>query len=328
MKSRWKRLAIVFCMILLLAACGTKPTTSAGNQGKEKEYTIGITQIMEHPALNAAQSGFKKALEDAGLNVTYDSQNAQGDNSANTSIAKNLVSADVDLIFANSTPSAQAALSATSEIPIIFTSVTDPVGAELVKNLEKPGTNATGTMDAHPEAINKTLTFMKEEMEATTIGTIYNVGEQNSRAQVNNVKQIANELGMELKEAAVATTADVKQAAESLADQVDAFYIVTDNTVVAAIEAVVSVANQIKKPLFTADLDSLERGAFAAFGFDYFDIGYEAGEMAVKVLQEEAVPEVLDVQPPQTLRLKINKEAAATIEVEVKPEWNAEFVDK
>lgn len=328
MKSRWKRLAIVFCMILLLAACGTKPTTSVGNQGKEKEYTIGITQIMEHPALNAAQSGFKKALEDAGLNVTYDSQNAQGDNSANTSIAKNLVSADVDLIFANSTPSAQAALSATSEIPIIFTSVTDPVGAELVKNLEKTGTNATGTMDAHPEAINKTLTFMKEEMEATTIGTIYNVGEQNSRAQVNNVKQLASELGMELKEAAVATTADVKQAAESLADQVDAFYIVTDNTVVAAIEAVVSVANQMKKPLFTADLDSLERGAFAAFGFDYFDIGYEAGEMAVKVLQEEAVPEVLDVQPPQTLRLKINKEAAATIEVEVKPEWNAEFVDK
>ncbi|MDQ0176512.1 putative ABC transport system substrate-binding protein [Bacillus chungangensis] len=328
---KWKKSAItILGAALFLAGCGTssKQTKETGDSTGDKEiFNIGITQISEHPSLDSAQEGFKKALEDAGLEVNYDIQNAQDDNSANDTIATNLVHSKVDLIFANSTPSAQASLSKTTDIPIIFTSVTDAVAAELVQSMEKPGGNVTGTIDMHPEAIQNTLKFMKEELGAATIGTIYNAGEQNSRAQVDNVKKILDNLGLKLEEASVATTADVKQAAESLIGKVDAFYIVTDNTVIKAIESVVSVADEKKLPLLTAELDSLDRGAFAAFGFDYYDIGYEAGEIAVQVLKGEKKPSEIPVQPPQQLKLKMNKKTAETIGVKIKPEWEAELVE-
>ena len=141
-----------------------------GTNEETKKYKIGVTQIVEHPSLNAAYDGFKKAIEDAGLDVEYDIQNAQNDNSANTTIANNLVSTGVDLIFANSTPSAQAAASATQEIPIIFTSVTDAVSAELVASMENPGGNVTGTIDNHPDAIPNTMKFLKEELERKMLG--------------------------------------------------------------------------------------------------------------------------------------------------------------
>src|SRR5690606_34208710 len=140
-----------------------EPETAAQPEESTK-YKVGVTQIVEHPSLNAAFDGFKKALEDAGLDVEYDIQNAQNDNSANTTIANNLVSSGVDLIFANSTPSAQAVAGATSDIPIVFTSVTDAVSAELVASMESPGGNVTGTIDNHPEAIPTTMKFLKEEL--------------------------------------------------------------------------------------------------------------------------------------------------------------------
>lgn len=149
--------------IFILGACNNDTASPDTNKDEEKgkTYTIGITQVQEHPALNLATEGFQKALEEAGLDVEYDIQNAQGDNTTNDTIATNFVSANVDLIFANSTPSAQAALSKTNEIPIVFTSVVDPVGAELVESMEKPGGNVTGTSHHHPDSIPETLTFLK-----------------------------------------------------------------------------------------------------------------------------------------------------------------------
>src|SRR5699024_243870 len=136
--------------------------------GDGEKYRIGVTQIVEHDSLNAAFEGFKKAIEDAGLDVTYDVKNAQDKMDLNTTIANDLVNSDVDLIFANSTPSAQAAKSATDEIPIVFTSVTNAVEAKLVDSNENPGANVTGTLDNHPEAIPNSLTFMKEELDVET----------------------------------------------------------------------------------------------------------------------------------------------------------------
>nr|WP_249308669.1 ABC transporter substrate-binding protein [Lederbergia citrea] len=314
----------------ILAACGSNsasPTPESKPKEKDEQYTIGVTQIMEHPALNLAHEGFQKALEESGLNVKYDVQNAQGDNSANDTIATNFVGANVDLIFANSTPSAQAALSKTTEIPIVFTSVVDPVGAELVASMEEPGGNVTGTSHHHPDSIARTLKFMKEELGAKTIGTVYNAGEQNSRAQIDKIKVQMDELGLVLKEASASTTAEVKQATESIVDKVDVLYIVTDNTVVTAFESVVSVANDNKIPLIAADIDSLDRGAFAAFGVDFFEVGHEAGEMAVKILNGESKPSEIAAQPPKNLKFVINKKTADTIGVEIKPEWNAEILD-
>lgn len=319
-----KMLAIIFSAVLILAACGD----SGEVQKKEtpsKKYKIGVSQIVEHPSLNAAYDGFKKAIEDAGLDVEYDVQIAQGDNSVNTTIATNLVSADVDLIFANSTPSAQAAASATTEIPIIFTSVTDAVGAELVDSMESPGGNVTGTIDAHPDAITNTMKFLKEELGAKNVGMVFNSGEQNSRAQVDAVKEMLKDMDMTVVEASVATSADVKQATESLLGKVDSMYIITDNTVVSALESVISVANDNKIPMMVGEFDSVKRGGLAAYGFEYFDIGYEAGQMAVKILKGESKPADLPVQIPQKLKLIMNKDAASTLGIDIKDEWKAEF---
>lgn len=336
MKKRWVTYtAALFSIVLILAACGGKegasdPVADDKNNDKastEEKYIIGVTQIVEHPSLDAAFEGFQKAIEDAGLNVEYDKQNAQNDNSSNSTIANNLAGAGVDLIFANSTPSAQAAASATQDIPIIFTSVTDAVAAELVASNEEPGGNVTGTTDNHPDAIPNTMKFLKENLGAKKVGMIFNSGEQNSRLQVDHVKEILADMDMEVVEASVATSADVKQAAESLIGSVDSFYIITDNTVVSALESVISVANDNKIPMMVGEFDSVKRGGLGAYGFEYYDIGYEAGEMAVKILKGEETPESLPVQLPQNLKLVMNEETADAIGLKIQDDWNAEVVE-
>lgn len=331
MKKRMPIFTAALSAMLLLSACGAKndPANSAGGDEEKTgdTYTIGVTQIVEHPSLDAAFEGFQKAIEDAGLDVEYDKQNAQNDNSSNSTIANNLVGAGVDLIFANSTPSALAAAGATSDIPIIFTSVTDAVEAGLVASNEKPGSNVTGTIDNHPEAIPNTLQFLKDQLGSKKVGMLFNSGEQNSRLQIDKAKSVAKELGIDIVEASVATSADVKQAAESLVGSVDSLYVVTDNTVVSALESVIAVANDNSLPLMVGELDSVARGGLGAYGFEYYDIGYEAGEMAVKVLTGEAAPDELPVQVPQNLKLLINSKTAEQIGLKVEDSWNAETTD-
>jgi putative tryptophan/tyrosine transport system substrate-binding protein len=330
MKNNWKMMLVaLFSVVLILSACGEGEKTEEGEKtgADSKKYKIGVTQFVEHPSLNAAFDGFKKALEDAGLELEYDEQNAQGDMSNNTTIATNLVNSNVDLIFANSTPSAQAVAGATKDIPIVFTSVTDAVGAELIESMENPGGNVTGTIDLHPDAIPNTMEFLKEELGAKNIGMVFNAGEQNSRAQVDSVKEMLEEMDMKVVEASVSTSAEVKQATESLVGQVDAFYIITDNTVVSALESVISVANDNEIPMMVAEFDSVKRGGLGAFGFEYYDIGYEAGEMAVKILKDETKPADIPAQYPQNLKFVVNKDAADNMGVTIKDEWKPEFTE-
>lgn len=327
---------LLFGLMLLLAACGGggNDTSESSENNTENEtteevknYKIGVTQIVEHPSLNAAYQGFQDALKDAGLNVEYDYQIAQNDNSLNTQIAQNLASAGVDLIFANSTPSAQAAKNVTTEIPIVFTSVTDPVAAQLIDSIESPGANVTGTIDLHPEAIKTTVEFMKDALDVKSIGMVYNAGEQNSVAQVNQVKEIADSLGLKVEGATVSQSSEIKQAAESLIGKVDAFYIITDNTVVSALESIIQVADSNKLPLVVGEFDSVRRGGLLAFGFEYYDIGYQAGEMAAKILKGEATPADIPAEYPNTLKLVMNKDAIEKLGLEVKDEWEAELVE-
>jgi putative tryptophan/tyrosine transport system substrate-binding protein len=330
MKNNWKKMLVaLFSVVLVLSACGEGEKTEEGEKtgADSKKYKIGVTQIVEHPSLNAAFDGFKKALEDAGLEVEYDEQNAQNDMGNNTTIATNLVNSDVDLIFANSTPSAQAVAGATKDIPIVFTSVTDAVSAELVESMENPGGNVTGTIDLHPDAIPNTMEFLKEELGAKNIGMVFNAGEQNSRAQVDSVKEMLEEMDMKVVEASVSTSAEVKQATESLVGQVDAFYIITDNTVVSALESVISVANDNEIPMMVAEFDSVKRGGLGAFGFEYYDIGYEAGEMAVKILKDGTKPADIPAQYPQNLLFVVNKDAADKMGVSIKDEWKAKLTE-
>jgi putative tryptophan/tyrosine transport system substrate-binding protein len=314
---------------LLLSACGNAESDEAGSSD-EKSYKVGISQFVTHPSLDSATEGFKKALEEEGLTVEYDEQNANGDQTTVQTIAANLAGDNADLIFANATPSALAALNATKDIPIVFTSVTDPVVAQLVQSMENPGGNVTGTADMHPDAIPNTVKFIHENFPDATIGTVYSAGEPNSVVQVEIMREAAKELGMnEPVESTVATSAEVKQATESLVGKADVIFIVTDNTVVSALESVVQVANEKDIPLFVGELDSVDRGGFAAYGFSYEDIGYEAGVMAAQILKGEKQPSELPAQYPQNLKLVINKKAAEEMNIELKDEWNdiAEFIE-
>lgn len=337
MFKRMKSIAAVGILgsVLLLSACGTsgdstseEPKTSGGAKTEAKTYKVGISQFVAHPSLDNATAGFKRALEEAGLQVEYDEQNAQADQNNVQTIATNFVGDNVDLIFANATPSALGALNATKDIPIIFTSVTDPIGAGLVKSVDEPGENITGTIDNHPDAIPNTVKFIQEQMGAKTIGVVFNSGEPNSVAQIEMVKAAIDGTNLKLAEATVATSAEVKQAAESLIGKADCLYIITDNTVVSALESVIQVANDHDIPLFVGELDSVARGGFAAYGFDYGDIGFEAGQMAAQVLKGEKTTAEIPVQYPQNLKLVINKKAAAEMNIELKEEWNeiAEFI--
>ena len=330
--NKLKRFGVVlFSVVLLLAACGggeksgAPEKNDASKNEDAKKYTIGVTQLVEHPSLNAAFEGFKQAIADAGLDVEYDVQNAQNDNSANTTIATNFASSGVDLIFANSTSSAQAVASATQEIPIVFTSVTDAIGAELVDSLESPGGNVTGTIDLHPDVIPLTMKFLKEQLAAKKIGVVFNAGEQNARVQIDKVKELAKEMDLTIVEAPVATSADVKQAVDSLVGKVDSLYIIKDNTVVSALESVTSVAIDNKLPMMVGELDSVKRGGLAAYGFSYHDLGYETGEMAVKILKGESKPAELPVQVTKNLKFVVNEETAAAIGLDIQEEWQAEI---
>lgn len=310
-----KSLAVLLSgAMLLLAACGGGGSDQASGEKKEKTVKIGITQIVEHPSLDAAREGFIEALKDAGYeegkNLKLDYQNAQGDMNNNMSIAQKLVSDKNDLILAIATPSAQAAVQATKDIPILFTAITDPVGAELVQSLDKPGGNATGTSDTHPDAIKNTIAAIKKFIpDAKKVGIIYNNGEPNSVVNVKHAREALEAAGLEAVETTISTSSEVKQAAESMVGRVDVLYIPKDNTVVAALESVITVANDKDIPTFVGEGDSVKRGTFASYGFDYHDLGYTTGKMAVEILEGKK-PSDMPVGFPENLELIVNKKAA------------------
>ena len=336
-------LLIVIAMIsvFVLAACGSSDDTNTSEEADETDdaegtenadgdtYVIGATQILEHPSLDEAYNGFQAAIEDAGLDVEFDYQNAQNDQNNVKTIADNFVADDVDLIFANSTPSALGALNATKDIPILFTSVTDAVDAGLVESMEEPGDNITGVVDLHPEAIENTVQFIDEYFEGANIGVIYNAGEANSVAQIDAVEAAADGTSLSISERTVSNSSEVQQATSSLAGEVDVFYIVTDNTVVSALDTVVGVANEQQIPLIVGEPDSLEKGGFATFGIDYHTIGYRTGEMAVEILSGEKTPGDINVEYPSEMQLFINKDAAEAQGVEWNDAWDedAEFIE-
>ncbi|UFT99678.1 ABC transporter substrate-binding protein [Radiobacillus kanasensis] len=322
-RGMWKGIASGFAALLLLSACGGGDESTSGDAGESSSsYKVGATQIVEHPSLDAAYQGFQDALADAGLEVEYDLQSAQNDPNNASVIANNFVADNVDLIFANSTPSAIGALQATKEIPIIFTSVTDAVGAGLVESMDQPGENITGVLDLHPDAIKNTISFIDQYFEGAKVGLIYNAGEQNSVTQIEAVKEATDGTSLELVERTVATSADVQQAATTLVSEVDVFYIITDNTVVSALDSVIGVANEQDIPLIVGEPDSLKKGGFATFGIDYHTIGYRAGEMAAEVLQGEKTTADIPVEHPSEMQLFINKEAVEEQGVEWNSDWD------
>lgn len=328
-----RKFALVASALFLLVGCGANQSgDSAPTAGEQKKVKIGISQIVEHPSLDEARKGFIAALKDAGYedgkNIQLDYQNAQGDMNNNISIAQKFVGDQADLILGIATPSAQASVKAVegTDIPVVFTAISDPVGAKLVGNLEKPGGNVTGASDGDRNGYKDSVQAIKDFYpNAKKVGILYNSGEQNSLANVEKVKKAMQEIGLEPVEATLTKSSEVQQAVESLVGRVDAIAYYKDNTVASALESVIKVANDNKIPFFAGDSDSVKRGALAAFGFEEFDIGYKSGKMAVEILQGKK-PGDIPVAYPDEVKLYINEQTASTIGLTLTEEMKKDSV--
>lgn len=276
------------------------------------DKTVALTAIVEHPALDAARDGVKDELKaagfEAGKNLKFEYQSAQGNPGTAAQIARKYVGEKPDVIVAIATPSAQAVVSATKTIPVVYSAVTDPVAAKLVKTWDASGSNVTGVSDLSPLAKHLEL-IRKVVPGAKRIGVIYSPGEANSVAIVDALKKAVAEAGLSLVEAAAPRTVDVAGAAQSLVGKADVIYAPTDNNVMSALEAVVKVAQQARLPLVAADTEAVKRGAVAALGLNYYDLGRQTGKVVVRVLQGEA-PGAIPSQVSQTFELHVNPAAA------------------
>lgn len=288
--------------------------------------SVGITQIVEHPALDASRQGALDELAERGYvegeNLSIDFQNAQGDTTIAAQIARKFAGDRLDLVLAISTPSAQAAASAMPETPIVFTAVTDPLMARLVSDMDVPGGNITGVVDAPP--LQAQLQLIRDMFpEAGRLGVLYNPGEANSVSQIEQLNAMAPELDFALVEVTASRTSEVMGAARSLAGRVDAIYVPVDNTIVSALESVLRVGYDADIPVFTGDTSSIERGALASLGFSYYDMGRQTGELIARILDGEQAGD-LAVGTVETLELFLNRRAAEQIGYEIP----AEFVEQ
>lgn len=286
--------------------------SAPAQEADAKTFSIGIVQIVEHAALDAAREGFKKALSDAGVNATFDEQNAQGDQSTLSTIGNRFVSEQVDMILAIATPSAQSMAGITTEIPILATAVTDFEVAKLVTSNAAPGGNVSGTSDMNP--IKDQIALIAELFpDAATIGCIYNSGEDNSVLQAGIAKAEVESLGKTYTEITVSSTNDVQQAAQTLVGKCDAIYVPTDNTLASAMAIVVDVANAAKIPVICGESGMVDAGGLATLGINYFELGYQTGAMAIKVLTEGADISAMPVEFAAGFDAAFNAETAAAI---------------
>lgn len=290
-----------------------------------KTFKIGVTVIVSHPALEADQKGFEKAIADAGLMAEYDYQNAQGDMANATTIAQKFKNDDLDLVHAIATPTAQAAVKVIKNKPVVYSSVTDPVDAGLVKTMGPSGTNVTGISDAWP--IERQIELYHQMVpSAKKWGTVYNAGDANSVKSIGWTRDAMKKFGLELVEVTISNSAEVYTGAQTLVGRVDAIYITSDNTVVSALESVVKVANNNKIPLFGGDTTTVETGMIAAYGLNYFQVGYSAGKKAVLVLKGQD-PGTIPSGLTENLSLWINLKAAREQNVTV-PEKFVNMAEK
>ena len=309
----WKR----SMMMLALGLGALVGIAGCGNNANNGMKQVGVIQLVEHPALDAANKGFVQALADQGFKegetVQIDQQNAQADQSNLNSIAQRFTSDRKDLVLAIATPAAQTMANASHDIPIVGTAITDYVQAKLVKSDDKPGTNVTGTSDASPVDQQVDL-ILAIKPQTKKIGIVYSSSEVNSQIQAEKMKAYAATKGVEVVEVTVSNVNDIQQAAQNLvAQNVDAVYTPTDNVVASAIGNLVAITDAAKIPVFPAEEGQMKGGGVASYTVDYEKLGYQAGLMAAKILKGEAKPEDMPIETATELKLVINPEKAAQL---------------
>ncbi|MGB5444406.1 MAG: ABC transporter substrate-binding protein [Psychromonas sp.] len=285
-----------------------------------KPVYVATTAIVEHPALDAVRYGILEVLNENGYsgdNLKFTFESAQGQPAIAAQIARKMVGDEPDIIVAIATPSAQAAVSASKTIPVVFSVVTDPLGAKIVPSLTQPGANVTGLSDM----INaqQHLSLIKEFVPGIKkLGVPYNPGETNSVSIIKALKAAATDMGITVIESPAPKSSDVMIATKQLVGKVDAIYCPTDNTIISALESVIKVGIDAQVPVFASDTDSVVRGAIAAIGHNHHELGRQTGEIVVRILKGEK-PGTIDVKTAQGTELFVNAKMAARMGVEVPP---------
>ncbi|MDD6232692.1 MAG: ABC transporter substrate-binding protein [Frisingicoccus sp.] len=338
MKFMKKGLAMVLAgamVVASLTACGSsKKETTAETKAAEttaettaetkeaaadgKTYKIGVLQLVEHAALDASNEGFVAALDDAGISYTIDQQNAQGDQTACQTIAEKLVNDGDDLILAIATPAAQAVAGITTEIPIVGTAITDFAASGLVESNDAPGGNVTGSSDLTP--IEAQISLLQKVLpDAKTVGVLYCSAESNSAIQLEMTKEACAAAGLEVVEFSVASSNEIQSVVESAVGKVDALYSFTDNTIAAGMNTVAMVANENNLPVIVGEEGMVTAGGLCTYGIDYYELGYLAGQMAVRILTEGADPATMPIEyyPEEKCEFIGNEDTAATLGIDI-----------
>lgn len=275
-----KILLLVSIAIMLVLSCGNevKKSSETGGEKSKDTFKIGITQIVAHPALDSAREGFKDAFKESGLKVTFDEKNANGEIATANMIANNFVTEKVDLIYAIATSTAQSAAQATNKLPVVFSAITDPEAAGLIKE------NVTGISD-RVNVKQQLELLLKLDSKIKKVGVIYNSSEQNSKVQVDDLKKAASELGITIVEKSVTQVSEIPQASEALVKSSDALYLPTDNLVASVVNLITEKAIAAKKIAFGAESAHVKGGALITQGIDYYEMGKEAGKIAIEILK-------------------------------------------
>ena len=344
-----KLTAILLVMTIIFTGCsaaadGNKPAETNEPVGDNKpaetnepvednkpaeKFTIGIAQLVQHPALDASRQGFIDGMEELGVEVEFIDQNAQADINNAQMIAEKFVKDDVDLIFSIATLTSQAAKKAIegTDIPLVFTAVTDPVFSELVTAMDVTDNNITGVVDAAPIKENLDL-FKALKEDIKTVGIIYNIGESNSEVQVEQTKEIAVELGLTIETVGITSINDIPQAVGTISKKVEGLYIITDNMVASAMELVAKLAGENGLLTVSADGTHVDQGILLSKGISYYTIGQESARIAKQILVDKT--DVADI-PVQTSnyekKVNLNAAKALGLEKEHKAFEGAAFVE-
>lgn len=302
-----KILVLISISIMLVLSCGNegKKNENTGKESKDN-FKIGITQIVAHPALDSAREGFKDAIKESGLNVTFDEKNANGEVATANMIANNFVTEKVDLIYAIATSTAQSAAQATNKLPVVFSAITDPEAAGLIKE------NVTGISD-RVNVKQQLELLLKLDSKIKKVGVIYNSSEQNSKVQVDDLKKAASKLGITIVEKSVTQVSEIPQASEALVRESDALYLPTDNLVASVVNLITEKATAAKKVAFGAEAAHVKGGALITQGIDYYEMGKEAGKIAVEILKNGKKPSEIKFKKMDLNDIVINNKTLAAI---------------
>ncbi|MGQ7356801.1 ABC transporter substrate binding protein [Streptococcus suis] len=299
--------------LLALAAC------SSGSEEKSTEgaVKVGVLQYMEHESLTAAREGFVAELADNGYKegdkLVLDYQNAQGDQANLQTISEQLIDGN-DLVLAIATPAAQSLATVSTETPILFTAVTDPISADLVESLEKPGGLLTGTSDQAP--IDKQVELLGQAVpDAKTVGILYTTSERNSEVQVEQAEKLLKEAGYKVVLKGITSSNEVQDATTSLMKDVDAVFVPTDNTVAATMSMIGELSAEHQVPVIGGSTDMVDQGGLLTYGTNYEALGRQTAKMAIKIIEGEKVTEV-PVEYPEAVNLHVNEEMAQKLGID------------